>query len=158
MRILEGIFDVIEQGLGVMFLLTMFISVLIQIFFRYVLQSPLTWTEEAARYSFIWIVLLGAAFAVRKKEHVKMDVLLNRFPRYLQRYINLVMNSIIFVSLIYLIPISWKFFWFIKDISAPTLGVSWGFLFFSAPLSIALMTIHTFIIFITDYKNKEETK
>jgi TRAP-type C4-dicarboxylate transport system permease small subunit len=80
MKILERIFDVIEQGLGVAFLLTMFVSVLIQIFFRYVLKTPLTWTEEASRYSFIWTVLLGAAFAVRRREHVVMDVLFKKFP------------------------------------------------------------------------------
>jgi TRAP-type C4-dicarboxylate transport system permease small subunit len=123
----------------------MFVSVLIQIFFRYVLQSPLTWTEEASRYSFIWIVLLGAAFAVRKKEHVVMEVLVNRFPARLRRNILFGINVIILIALIYLLPISWSFFWFIKGVSAPTLGISWGFLFFSAPLSIALMTIHTLI-------------
>jgi TRAP-type C4-dicarboxylate transport system permease small subunit len=152
MKVLERIFDVIEQGLGVVFLLIMFASVLIQIFFRYVLRTPLTWTEEAARYSFIWTVLLGAAFAVRKKEHVVMDVLVKRFPIYLQRYISIALNVIILISLIYLWPVSWKFFYFMKNVSAPTLNISWGFLFFSAPLSIALMTIHTFIRFFKDYE------
>jgi TRAP-type C4-dicarboxylate transport system permease small subunit len=145
MKILEMVFNVIEQGFGVLFLLVMFVSVLIQIFFRYVLQSPLTWTEEASRYSFIWIVLLGAAFAVRRKEHVVMEVFVKRFPASLQRYISLVLNTIILISLIYLLPVSWNFFWFTKGVSAPTLKISWGFLFFSAPLSIALMMIHTFI-------------
>jgi TRAP-type C4-dicarboxylate transport system permease small subunit len=37
-----------------------------------------------------------------------------------------------------------------KNISAPTLNISWGFLFFAAPLSIALMTIHTFIRLVKD--------
>jgi TRAP-type C4-dicarboxylate transport system permease small subunit len=157
MKILERIFDATEQGLGVLFLLVMFVSVLIQIFFRYVLQSPLTWTEEASRYSFIWIVLLGAAFAVRKKEHVVMEVLVKRLPAYLQKYISLVLNSIILISLIYLLPVSWNFFWFIKEVSAPTLGISWGFLFFSAPLSVALMTIHTFISLFPTMR-MEETK
>jgi len=155
MKILERIFDAIEQGLGVLFLLVMFVSVLIQIFFRYVLQSPLTWTEEASRYSFIWIVLLGAAFAVRKKEHVVMEVLVNRFPSRLRRNILFGINVIILIALIYLLPISWNFFWFIKGVSAPTLGISWGFLFFSAPLSIALMTIHTFIALFTTMRTEE---
>jgi len=151
MKTLEMVFDLIEQGFGVLFLLVMFFSVLIQIFFRYVLQSPLTWTEEASRYSFIWIVLLGAAFAVRRKEHVVMEVLVKRFPPSLQRYISLILNTIILISLIYLLPVSWRFFWFVKDVSAPTLKISWGFLFFSAPLSMALMTIHTFIRLFKDY-------
>jgi TRAP-type C4-dicarboxylate transport system permease small subunit len=155
MKILERISDAIEQGLGVLLLLVMFVSVLIQIFCRYVLQSPLTWTEEASRYSFIWIVLLGAAFAVRKKEHVVMEVLVKRFPASLQRSISLVLNAIILISLIYLLPVSWRFFWFIKEVSAPTLGISWGFLFFSAPLSIALMTIHTFIGLLSAIRSEE---
>jgi len=150
MKVLETIFDVIEQGLGVFFVLLMFISVLLQIFYRYVLQSPLTWTEEAARYSFIWIVLLGAAFAVRKKEHVAMEILFDRFPKSVQRYVMVIINGIILLSLIYLLPVGWSFFSFMKNISAPTLNISWGFLFFAAPLSIALMTIHTFIRLIKD--------
>ena len=145
MKILERVFDLIEQGLGVLILLVMFISVLVQIFFRYVLNSPLTWTEESSRYSFIWIVLLGAAFAVRKKEHVVMEVLVNRFPGHVRKTISFGMNVMILIALLYLLPISWDFFMFIKGVSAPTLKISWGFLFFSAPLSIALMAIHTFI-------------
>jgi TRAP-type C4-dicarboxylate transport system permease small subunit len=150
MKILERFFDVIEQGIGVVFLLIMFVSVLIQIFFRYVLRAPMTWTEEAARYSFIWTVLLGAAFAVRRKEHVVMEVMVKRFPANLQRYIAFALNAMIFISLIYLWPISWNFFYFMKNVSAPTLNISWGFLFFSAPLSIALMVVHTLIRFFKD--------
>ena len=150
MKVLETVFDIIEQGLGVFFVLLMFISVLLQIFFRYVLQSPLTWTEEVARYSFIWTVLLGAAFAVRRKEHVVMEILFDRFPKSVQRYVMVIINGIILLSLIYLLPVGWSFFSFMKNISAPTLNISWGFLFFAAPLSIALMTIHTFIRFIKD--------
>ena len=156
MKILERIFDVIEQGLGVALLIVMFVSVLIQIFFRYVLKSPLTWTEEASRYSFIWIVLLGAAFAVRRKEHVVMDVLVKRFPAALQKQIALVLNLLVLTSLIYLLPVSWKFFWFMKNVSAPTMKISWGFLFFSAPLSILLMTVHTLIGLIRTIRPGEE--
>jgi len=158
MKILERIFDVIEQGLGVTLLLVMFASVLIQIFFRYVLKSPLTWTEEASRYSFIWIVLLGAAFAVRRREHVVMDVLVKQFSAALQKQISLILNVIILISLIYLLPISWKFFWFMKNVSAPTMKISWGFLFFSAPLSIFLMTIHTLMGLISAMRQGEKKK
>ena len=150
MKVLETIFDVVEQGLGVCFVLLMFISVLLQVFYRYVLQSPLTWTEEVARYSFIWTVLLGAAFAVRRKEHVVMEILFDRFPKSVQRYVTVMTNGIILISLMYLLPVSWSFFSFMKNVSAPTLNISWGFLFFAAPLSIALMTIHTFIWLIKD--------
>ena len=145
MKVLDTVFDVLEQGFGVIFLLIMFVSVLIQIFFRYVLKSPTTWTEEASRYSFIWVVLLGTSFAVRRKEHVVMEVLVSRLPRFFRKYLGIALNIIVLAALLYLLPVSWNIFMFMKNFSSPTLSISWGFLFFAAPLSIALMAVHTFL-------------
>jgi len=78
--------------------------------------------------------------------------MVKRLPANLQRHISLVFNVIILVSLIYLLPVSWKLFSFMKNVSAPTLNISWGFLFFSAPLSITLMIIHTFLRLFNAYE------
>ncbi|SDI15291.1 TRAP transporter small permease [Alteribacillus bidgolensis] len=55
-------------------LIGLFIAVLLQVFFRYVLNSPLTWTEEAARYLNIWIVLFGTAVAVCERDNLRVDL------------------------------------------------------------------------------------
>ncbi len=54
-----------------------FIAVLLQIFFRYILNAPLTWSEEAARYLNVWAVLLGAALAIKRKDHLRVDLIDN---------------------------------------------------------------------------------
>jgi TRAP-type C4-dicarboxylate transport system permease small subunit len=54
-----------------------FIAVILQVFFRYVLSAPLTWSEEAARYLNVWAVLLGAALAVKRKDHLRVDLIDN---------------------------------------------------------------------------------
>ena len=46
-----------------------------QVIARYVFESPLIWSEEVARYLFVWIVLIGAAAAVRSNEHFGLDML-----------------------------------------------------------------------------------
>jgi TRAP-type C4-dicarboxylate transport system permease small subunit len=46
-----------------------------QVFTRYVIGDPLIWTEEVARYLFVWITLVGAAAAVRSHGHYGLDVL-----------------------------------------------------------------------------------
>ena len=51
-----------------------------QVFARYVLSSPLIWSEELARYLFVWIVLIGAAAAVRLNEHFGLDLLRRHAP------------------------------------------------------------------------------
>ncbi|MFC2086050.1 TRAP transporter small permease, partial [Bacteroidota bacterium] len=51
------------------------IDVLWQVFTRFVLRDPSSWTEELARYLLIWVGLLGAAYAAGKKMHLALDLL-----------------------------------------------------------------------------------
>jgi TRAP-type transport system small permease protein len=49
---------------------------LAQVFWRYGLQSPLQWSEEVARYCFVWVTFLGAAALMRMREgHPAIDTL-----------------------------------------------------------------------------------
>jgi TRAP-type C4-dicarboxylate transport system permease small subunit len=54
---------------------TLVIVVLWQVFTRFILRDPSSWTEELARYLLIWVGLLGAAYAAGKKMHLALDLL-----------------------------------------------------------------------------------
>jgi TRAP-type C4-dicarboxylate transport system permease small subunit len=56
-----------------------------QVLTRYVLQHPAAWPEEAARYLFVWVALLGAALGVDRGVHFSLDLLTSRFPSPLAR-------------------------------------------------------------------------
>ena len=58
-----------------------FLCVLVQVVFRYALNSPLTWSEELARYLFIWCAFLGWIVASRRNSHLAMTFVVDRFPR-----------------------------------------------------------------------------
>ena len=51
-----------------------------QVLTRYVLQHPAAWPEEAARYLFVWVALLGAALGVDRGVHFSLDLLTSRLP------------------------------------------------------------------------------
>lgn len=75
---------------GVMTALVMALTVVVsyQVFSRYVDFVPrFLWTEEVSRFCFIWVVLLGAAIAVREGTHFTIDVLPQSMPDWLQRLI-----------------------------------------------------------------------
>lgn len=55
--------------------------VCLQVFYRYVLNSPLTGSEEAARALLIYVVMLGSAVAVADKSHMAVDYFYERFSR-----------------------------------------------------------------------------
>lgn len=53
----------------------MVVNVLWQVFSRYILGSPSTFTDELARYLLIWLGVLGAAYVSGRNMHVAIDVL-----------------------------------------------------------------------------------
>jgi len=73
------------------------INVLWQVFTRFVLKDPSSWTEELARYLLIWVGLLGAAYAVGRKMHLAVDVLLARFKGKAQNTAQLIIQGLIFL-------------------------------------------------------------
>jgi TRAP-type C4-dicarboxylate transport system permease small subunit len=52
-----------------------------QVTTRYVLSNPLIWSEEAARYLFVWVSMIGAALAIREGGHFGLDLLIRSMPR-----------------------------------------------------------------------------
>lgn len=70
-RIVEYLIEHIATWMFISF----FVMVILQIFYRYVLNMPLTWSEEAARYLNLWSVLLGGALAVKHKDHLRVDII-----------------------------------------------------------------------------------
>ena len=54
------------------------VVVFLQVIARFVLHTPLIWSEEVARFLFFWVVLLGAAMSVKSRRHFVIDVTMGR--------------------------------------------------------------------------------
>ena len=54
---------------------------------RFVLNYSSAWGEEAARYAFIYLGWIGAAYAVKERAHIRFDILLQRMPKRLHGYV-----------------------------------------------------------------------
>lgn len=67
-----------EIFLVVLFVL-LFFDVLLQVFSRYFLNASFSFTEELARFSLIWLSILGATYLNAKREHLSMDFLYRKF-------------------------------------------------------------------------------
>ena len=51
-----------------------------QIFMRYVVHSPLTWSEELARMTFVYLTFIGAGLAFHRRENLRLAVLTDALP------------------------------------------------------------------------------
>lgn len=123
------------------------LTVVLQVFFRYVLQHSLRWTEEAARYLLIWLVLLGSAVAMRHRAHLQVDILTAALPpkprRILESIIGiltLVFLAIMTVQGAYVVTVT------ISQVS-PAMQLPMGLIYAALPIGGALTFMETAISF-----------
>lgn len=78
MQRLRSSVDQVLKWLVIALMGVMVLNVLWQVFTRFVLRDPSSYTEELARYLLIWVGLLGAAYAASQKMHLAIDILTAR--------------------------------------------------------------------------------
>ncbi len=65
----------------ILLMAAMVLNVLWQVWTRFVLRDPSSYTEELARYLLIWLGLLGAGYGVGHRVHLSIDLLRARLPQ-----------------------------------------------------------------------------
>jgi TRAP-type C4-dicarboxylate transport system permease small subunit len=109
-RTLRSLADVIAVAL----IATMFASFLLQIFFRYVLNRPLGWTEEVTVLCWVWVVLWTASFILADREEVRFDIVYGIVPPRMRRAFTFVSSAILVVLFVWSLPGAWKYVTFMK--------------------------------------------
>lgn len=69
----------VEEVFLVFTLVAMVLLIFMQIIGRYIFGAAPSWTEELARYIHVWQVWVGASFAVKKGEHIRIEAFRNLF-------------------------------------------------------------------------------
>ena len=69
----------VEGAIGLLAAM-MIVVIFAQVIFRYVLDSSLTWSEELARYTFIWVIFLGTSCAMRRGQHMAVEGIFETIP------------------------------------------------------------------------------
>ncbi|WP_108661396.1 TRAP transporter small permease [Acuticoccus kandeliae] len=62
-------------------LLAMVAALLLEVVLRFTTQTSLPWTSEFARYAMVWITFLGAALAIRDREHIQVTFFVMLLPK-----------------------------------------------------------------------------
>lgn len=146
------ILEKIQLTIGVLFLTTFFVVIVIQIVTRH-LGISVIWTEEAANYSFIWAVFMGAAVMVNRREHFTFDYLQRKFKKKKKVTLLMVIDAILIVfniGIFYfglqVVDQFWNYNW------AALTGLKMGYVWISIPIMAGTMLIYSISHFITGIK------
>ena len=96
---LSGAFSKGIDVVVVIMFTTLIVCCVTQVFIRTVLNSSPPWTEELARYSFMYVNIIAAAICVRKKSHARVTALIDILPVKIRKLLNMFADvMILFVS------------------------------------------------------------
>lgn len=102
------------ESVSILLMLILVGLVSAQVFMRYILDSPLTWSEEAARITFIWVTFIGAGLAFQRRENLRIQLLpdaLSLRPRlWLQITIYLIEVAFMGLVLYESVPLLWRLY------------------------------------------------
>lgn len=102
---LKGVVD----GIGALFFLAMFSGFIIQVFYRYVLNHPLAWTEEFTLIMSLWTVFWATAFMVPIRDHVSLDIVYLACPPPVQRVLAIAATAAVIGAFLCALPGIWDY-------------------------------------------------
>ena len=79
----------IVDTLAVILLIFIFILGIAQVFWRWVLNDPIVWSEEMIRLTYVWICYLGWVIAERADSHIRITAISSRLPKTAQKWLQM---------------------------------------------------------------------
>ena len=141
-RLVEWTSAVLAGGL----LIINIVDIVMGIVFRYVLKNSVICTEEVARYSLVWLVMLGAAGALAKGDHMAIDFLVPKFPGWLKKtseVLRLGIQLVVLFVLIWYGAMNVRGTWHMKTMA---LGIPKAIVLMAVPLGMSILLLQLVIL------------
>jgi TRAP-type C4-dicarboxylate transport system permease small subunit len=147
-QLIAGI-DLVLRRFLIILMALIVLAVTWQVFTRFIIRDPSSYTEELARFLLIWIGILGAAYALRTRAHLGIDLIAQRVGEKDRKRIQVtVYSTVIFFAFfvmvvggIRLVNITFS----LNQISA-AMGIRMGYIYTVLPLSGILMIIYSLLL------------
>ena len=112
---------------------------------RYVLHSPLIWSDELASILFLWLAMLGAAVAFRRAEHMRMTAIVASARPAMRAYLDMVATCAALAFLLMIVWPSYEYAYEESFITTPALQISNSWRAAALPVGICLMGLFAFL-------------
>jgi TRAP-type transport system small permease protein len=145
-----------EYTVAVLAIVALVIVLALQVYSRYVAQSPISWTVEIAAMLMTWLSFMGAAIGVYHKSHMSVEFVNKRFsPRWFKINQVGIHACVMFLAVI----VAYYGAIFVKESNYVTsvLRISHSWQFLSIALSAAFMAIHSLYHIVDELSGESET-
>lgn len=158
---MQKIIDYMNLGLKYILnviLTVLVIAVVLQVFFRYVVNNPIAWTEELSRYSLVWLTFLGAAYAVSLKQNISIEILRNVLSPLGKKVMYTIATLVSLLFCIFLIQYGYILASSSMNQLSPVLQVPMGVIYYIIPVSAFLFGTNLISMFVQEWKKEDNQK
>jgi TRAP-type C4-dicarboxylate transport system permease small subunit len=143
---MKKMLDTIDSATDVLCLVFMSVGFVITFFHiigRYILKMPIFFSEELARYCFIWSCMLGASVVNRKDEHTSVSFFTTLFSKRAQAWLYIGREVVILLLLATLIYYGVTLSVKMKTVYSAAMEISWSFIYMALPAGSLLLIVTT---------------
>ena len=121
------------------------IVLLMGVISRYVLHTPLVWSDELASILFLWLAMLGSIVALRRGEHMRMTAIVGKLSPRPRAFLDLIAIAAALAFLLLVLRPAYEFAEDEMFVTTPSLEIASSWRAAALPIGIALMTLVSFI-------------
>lgn len=130
-----------EDIVGIVLMIGICVVMALGVFFRYVLNNSLSWTEELSRYGFIYITFIGTSVAIRHDSHIRID-LLDRLLGIKSKTVMSIVNHVITLAfLVFLVLVSFQIITALYRTKSTALRIPMSYLYLSGFIGFSLSSV-----------------
>ena len=113
-------------------MVVLLVDMMLGVFYRYVMEQPLAWTEEVGNLALVWLTFVGGAIGIARGTHFSIHLLEEYVSPGTRRVLKRAVAVIIFVFALVLVPTCWRLLVASSSSEMPGLGISVGYQYASA--------------------------
>jgi len=127
-----------------------------QVITRYVFNNASSWSEEAVRYLFVWVSMIGIAIGIREKVHIGIDIFVKRLPIPIKKATEMVVQIAIILLSFVLIIYGAKMYLKTASQVSPALNLPMKYVYLSAPICGILIAVYSLEQIYLRFKHRKE--
>jgi TRAP-type C4-dicarboxylate transport system permease small subunit len=136
---MRKLYDNLEEIAGSALLIVLCLVATLQVVGRYLFATPLAWTEEFATIIFAWLVFVGCALALKKREHFVIEIFVDLLPGAPQRLVRRLALALVLLVSGGLVVFGIRLCLFNAHVHTPVLEVSRSWIYAAVPVGGLLM-------------------
>src|SRR6201982_1933447 len=121
------------------------VVLLMGVIWRYVLHTPLVWSDELASILFLWLAMLGSIVALRRGEPMRMTPIVGKLPPHMRAFLVLVAIAAALCFLLFVVRPAYEFAEDEMFVTTPSLEIANSWRAAALPIGIALMILVGFL-------------